>query len=192
MRRKEKLVCGVGINDLNRPVVQKVLSGVIRCPIYERWRSMLVRCYDKTYHSSERYSDCYVIDEWLKLSNFEGWMICQKWKGRQLDKDILFPGNKLYSPETCVFIDDNLNKFLTDSEAARGELPLGVARYRNTGRYAAQCCNPFEGGSRHLGIFDTVEEAHRAWKLAKHRYALRFADLQDDTRVAEALRKRYI
>lgn len=153
---------------------------------------MLVRCYDKTYHSCERYSDCYVIDEWLKLSNFEDWMICQKWEGRQLDKDILFPGNKLYSPETCVFIDDNLNKFLTDSEAARGELPLGVARYRNTGRYAAQCSNPFEGGSRYLGVFDTVEEAHRAWKLAKHRYALRFADLQDDTRVAEALRKRYI
>lgn len=192
MRRKEKLVCGVGINDLDRVVYQKRAGVINVCPVYKVWKSMLVRCYSPKYYYSERYMNCFVVEDWLTLSRFEEWMLNQAWHDRELDKDILIKGNKIYSPDTCVFIDQRLNKFLIESEAIRGEYPIGVCWKSKIGKYVAQCNNPFEDDGRHLGTFDTAEEAHRAWKLAKHKYALRFADMQDDTRVAEALRNRYI
>jgi hypothetical protein len=42
-----------------------------------------------------------------------------------------------------------------------------------------------------LGAFKTVEEANKAFLKEKHRFACMLADLQDDPRVAKALRERY-
>lgn len=190
--KKNKLVCGVGANDLERPVYWKENGKYTICPIYKIWKSMLVRCYDEKFHHRQTYQDCLVAPVWLKLSNFEKWINTQDWEGKELDKDILFPGNKVYGPDTCVFVTHAVNIFLIDSGASRGEYPIGVHWHKHTQKIAAQCRNPFTNKTEHLGLFDNAEDAHLTWKARKHEFACQYAEQQTDQRVAEALRTRYL
>ena len=123
--------------------------------------------------------------------SFRAWMMQQDWEGKQLDKDILVPGNKMYSPDTCVFVGGVVNGFLTDSAAARGEWPLGVHWHERKQKFQSMCCNPFTKKQETLGLFHCPNKAHLAWKARKHELACQLADLQTDERVAEALRTRY-
>lgn len=154
---------------------------------------MIGRCYGANIQAKNpTYIGCSVCEEWLVFSNFKQWMEKQDWKSKQLDKDLLLVGNKVYSPYTCVFVDSVTNKFTIDSGAARGEWPIGVCFHKHTGKFEAQCKNPFTGKNEHLGLFACPEQAHLAWKRRKHELALRLAGLQTDQRVAYALRTRYL
>lgn len=108
-----------------------------------------------------------------------------------MDKDILFPGNKVYSPETCVFVTQEVNKFLTDSGATRGQWPVGVTYHRRDKIFEAKCQSGVEGLRTYLGRFSTPEEAHEAWRKEKLRLARILASEQTDERVAKALIERY-
>lgn len=54
------------------------------------------------------YKDKSVCEEWLNYSNFKIWFdehyVPSKNNQIDLDKDLLVQGNKVYSPETCVFL----------------------------------------------------------------------------------------
>ena len=115
----------------------------------------------------------------------------QDWSGKSLDKDIIVPRSKLYSPDTCAFVLKATNSFVTASDAIRGGYPTGVSLHKRTGKYQVQCGNPFTGKREHLGLFLTPEEAHEAWRKRKHDLAQRVAAKESDPRVVEALRKRY-
>ena len=118
IRRTKSLINGVGINDATESITKSVFVNgkyklVWRCPYYEKWKSMLDRCYfQKGVTRHKAYVDCYVCDEWLTFSNFKSWMETQDWEGRVLDKDLLVYGNKIYSPKTCLFIDQRINSFI--------------------------------------------------------------------------------
>ena len=89
---------------------------------------MLDRAYSDKYKQRQpTYRDVTVCEEWHSFMRFRAWMVEQDWEGKELDKDILFQGNKVYSPDTCVFVDKAVNLFLTDCAASRGEWPLGFA-----------------------------------------------------------------
>ena len=115
----------------------------------------------------------------------------QDWHGKCLDKDIIAPRSKLYSPETCAFVLQATNKFVTARDASRGEYPIGVSLYKRTGKYIAQCKNPFTGKNENLGYFSAQEEAHEAWRKRKHELAQLVAATESDPRIIEALKKRY-
>ena len=115
----------------------------------------------------------------------------QDWHGKCLDKDIIAPGNKLYSPDTCTFVLPATNLFVIARDASRGDYPIGVSLYKPTGKYQARCQNPFTGKQEHLGLFSTPEEAHEAWRKHKHELAQLVAATESDIRVVEALKKRY-
>lgn len=115
----------------------------------------------------------------------------QQWKGMEIDKDLLFVGNKVYSAETCVFVDRVTNVFVIDRAADRGEWPLGVSFKKDIGKFSARCQNPFTKRRENLGYFKCPSEAHEAWRKRKHELACQLAELQTDARVAEALRNRY-
>ena len=131
-----KLVWNIGINDADYSVEKKTSwyengkqkqKRVWVCPFYEKWRPMLQRCYSEKFQNKRpTYKGCSVCQEWLTFSNFKAWMEQQDWYGKELDKDILFPGNKIYSPDTCIFVDQGVNKFLIESNAARGKYMVGV------------------------------------------------------------------
>ena len=115
----------------------------------------------------------------------------QDWHGKCLDKDIIVPGSKLYSPETCAFVSQATNSFVIARDACRGDYPVGVSLYKRTGRYQAYCENPFTGKKENLGYFLNPEEAHEAWRKRKHELAQLVANTESDPRVVEALKKRY-
>lgn len=154
------LVCGLGVNDLSRP------SHVNRRPIksYKVWHNMLNRCYSPTYQARQpTYVGCSVVNEWLYFSNFDRWYTEHYFEGAQLDKDLLFPGNKMYGPDTCVFVSAELNHLFVDRAAVRGACPLGVHKHRKVFAAHIQILKI----SVHLGHYATPLEAHRAWQLAK-------------------------
>ena len=153
---------------------------------------MLERCYSKKYlESYPTYTGTSVCSEWLSATAFKKWMEQQDWHGKCLDKDIIVPGNKLYSPETCAFVLPATNLFVTANDASRGDCPVGVSLYKRTGKYRTSCRNPFTGKSEYLGCFSTPEEAHEAWRKRKHELAQLVAATESDPRVVEALKKRY-
>lgn len=190
----------VGVNDVDHPVTRYItIDGKRkkwRCPFYQTWNNMLVRCYGGR-PGRPTYEGCTVCKEWLSFSNFRLWMCGQRWmmfdnNGKairlQLDKDFLSgeKRGKIYSPETCVFISQGLNSFLLDSKALRGKYPLGVSL---KGRYLSKIRNPFTRQEECLGYFDTPEEAQKAYIKRKTEFAVKLAAEQTDERIRDALLK---
>ena len=197
-----KLIYGVGTNDLGyRTQVEewvtenggkKIRKTVFLCKYYAVWKSMLTRCYSKKFlEINPSYIGTSVCSEWLYATAFKKWMEQQEWRGKCLDKDIISQRSKLYSPDTCAFVLQATNSFVIARDASRGEYPIGVCLFKPTGKYKAQCNNPFTGKIEHLGYFSTQEEAHEAWRKRKHELAQLVAATESDPRIVEALRKRY-
>lgn len=196
-----RLVFGVGINDADYVVQKKetfYVNGVRKqkmvwiCPFYRTWKEMLRRCYsDKFQEAHPTYKGCSVSEEWLTLSVFKSWMECQDFEGMQLDKDLLFEGNKVYSKETCVFVTQVVNLFTIDCGASRGECLIGVHWDKTTGKFRSMCNNPLTKKREHLGYFTSDIEAHQAWLRRKLELAHLIAAEQTDDRVAKSLIERY-
>lgn len=194
MGRLRTRVHGVGINDADY-VTQPTFDGKqVVCPFYRAWKNMLERCYSGKYQPrNPSYIDCKVCTEWLLFSNFRQWMITQPWQDNQLDKDLLFKSNRVYSPDTCVFVSQLVNKFTTDCGAVRGDYLIGCDWDKSRGKFKAQCRNPFTKKREYLGRYTNEIEAHLAWKTRKHELACQLAESEyvTDERVAAALRVRY-
>lgn len=197
MRKQSRLSYGVGINDSPYQVcgyttVDGKRQQAWMCPIYRHWVCLLQRCYSDKFHEKQPcYADCTMDEWWHRFSNFADWMTFQDWEGKDLDKDILIPGNKHYSEETCVFVSPALNRFLTDRKRFRGKYPIGVHWVEREKKFQAQCNNPFTRKKEFLGYFDDCISAHRVWRARKHELSCKYAEEQTDERIAQALRLRY-
>ncbi len=196
MRRKERLLCGVGINDANYVVkpTNPLRGSQSTCPYYRKWKSMIERCYsEKCREKRPTYKGCTVCEEWLTFSNFKQWMEKQNWESKQLDKDILHEGNKVYNPRDCVFVSRMLNMFVLDRGKARGDFMIGVCFDKDNKKFISNCNNPLTKKKEHLGRFNSELEAHLAWKTRK----LELVDLLqeqgyiDDVRIYKALKLKY-
>lgn len=190
-------LAGHGVNDSAYKVTRRErVDGksklVWSCPYYRTWKQMISRCYTNTRHAKEAYKDCYVCEEWLLFSNFRAWMVEQDWEGLQLDKDILVLGNKVYSPDTCVFVSKQVNTFLLDRSRGRGEYLIGVNFCKKSKKFQSHCSNPFTNKQEYLGCFDCEIAGHKAWLFRKLEHAKALASTQTDQRVAEALIERYL
>lgn len=160
------------------------------CPFYRRWADMISRCYnEKRLLDKSNYIGCSVCEEWLTFSKFRQWMQTQDWEGKHLDKDLLVRGNKVYSPDTCVFISGQVNSFLVERGADRGDCKIGVRFMARLGKFESTCS--VSGKQRYIGLFDTELEAHKAWLAFKLEQAKILAAEQTDPRVAKALIERY-
>lgn len=159
---------------------------------YNTWNNMLNRCYNENMrHSHTTYVECTVSDEFRRYSFFKEWCNNQigfgidKW---HLDKDILSKGNKIYSPETCCFVPNEINCALPSSKKVRGGLPQGVIWNCTKTRYRARIQRKDKWES--LGSYATPEEAFYVYKPAKERHIRSLAEKykdQIDSRVYNAL-----
>jgi len=189
----KKLVSGFGINDADYAVQPVNGNSRYSCNFYTVWHSMIDRCYSKSFQKwRPSYIGCTVCDDWKYFSNFKKWMEMQDWKNKSLDKDLLVKGNRIYSPDTCVFISTSLNNFVTRRVSGKGELPDGVFIYKKDGRFASQCSNPFTKKRERIGYFSTPSAAHEAWRSRKHELACQLADLESDERVVKSLKSRFL
>lgn len=174
-----RLVCGVGVNDADY-LTQPIIDGKrVRCPAYDAWGRMLTRCYSAKHHRrGPTYIGVKVCEEWLSFMAFRKWWVENQVDGWQLDKDLL-SDNRIYSPETCIFVPSWLNHFTIDCGAARGGWPVGVYFNKEAGALKAQCRHPF-GRREWLGTFSTPEEGHAAWLARKLEIANELKHLMDD------------
>ena len=176
---RTKYFYGVGINDADYAVRPKINGKVVPCPFYVAWTNMLSRCYNDGCHKNHpTYIGCTVDSEWLSFNSFKSWMIEQEWEGNALDKDLLIQGNKVYSSLTCIFVNEPINKLLNTRAAKRGLYPIGVKVHRTSGRYEAQC-KAF-GKFKHIGTYDSPEEAHQAYKEFKYKHIAEIANQQSE------------
>ena len=167
VRKRTKLVYGVGVNDYKG----NTKNNHVHIPSYHTWGQMLKRCYSKEYLDKRpTYRGCSVCEEWSSFSNFKKWFDDNYVEGYSLDKDILFKNNKLYSPDTCCFVPNEINVLLCKSDAKRGHTPIGVYERKlvNGSSYMAYLNK--NGNRINLGTFYSVEEAFLAYKQAKESY----------------------
>lgn len=158
---------------------------------YQTWRNMIERCYSDKFHERQpTYKNYSVCDEWLNFQNFAEWFYRNEYsnKGFQISKELLSENNKVYSPSTCYFVPPEINSLLLNRGAVRGDLPQGVSEHKASGRFISYVRS--DGKYKYLGLFDTPEEAHQDYVVAKEAYvkekALEWRGRIDE-RVFEAL-----
>ena len=91
-----------------------------------------------------------------------------------LDKDILFKGNKEYNPATCCIVPHRINTLFLNGKKKRGSLPLGIWFDKDKTRYRSQMS--YEGIPIKIGTFKTIEEAFTRYKEYKEDFIKNIAE----------------
>lgn len=164
--------------------MKKVLYGCAFCDSeqsvrglksYRVWRGVLDRCFNTAFQEKEpTYKGCSICKEWLLFSTFKKWFDENYVDGFEIDKDLLSDINrKLYSPQTCVFLPMEINRFLGGrSTKIEHNIPLGVLSSGN--KFIAK------HGRTYLGTFDTIKEAQDAYLKTKKEYTVMLANKWKD------------
>ena len=174
-----KSIHGIGVNDSDYQTQPTVNGKRLACKIYNAWRNMITRCYgEKSLQRNPTYKGCTVDPTWYSFMSFRSWMIKQDWEDKQLDKDILIPGNKIYSPDTCVFVSCQINSLLTDRLAERGDYPMGVSWDKESQKFKAYI--NINNRLKSLGRFNNAQEAHAVASKAKADHITNIAQTQPE------------
>jgi hypothetical protein len=138
-------------------------------PAYRVWQGMLGRCYCPKVHKRQpNFRNLTVCDKWLNYQEFARWFEDNYVFGFDFSQNILKPNSRIFSPETCCFVPNEIRntlKFL--HEKKNNNLPIGVSE-NNFFKYKAR----YRSVSRHeiLGSFDTPEEAFLEYKKTKENH----------------------
>lgn len=143
---------------------------------YRVWHEMIARCYAEAQKEKcpTYFNIATVCEEWKCYQTFADWYINQQYECNErlhLDKDILYPGNKIYSPYTCILVPARINSIFSNKSNNR-KLPTGVKKDKQG--YLA------EYSGRKLGIFKTVEKAFEAYAREKEKVIKQVADEYKD------------
>jgi len=148
---------------------------------YSIWNGI----YNRYYKADGRtYGRCYdeatMCDSWLNnRDSFVEWYMnnyyeCD-YESMDIDKDLLVPGNKHYSPETCCILPQTLNVMLSNCKKHRSrkginynmDLPLGV-RYDDRVQVYYGQIRPFgHDESVKLSYWEMPEQAFEEYKRFK-------------------------
>lgn len=160
-----------------------------RTNISNTWKNMLQRCY-KGSQTHPSYEGIVVDEKWHNFQNFAKWFEDnynpETMKGWHLDKDILIKNNKIYSPETCVFVPSEINYLFIKCNKKRGVYPIGISFVHNRFQVTLRK----NGKTYNLGRFKTIEESFKIYKEAKESYIKEIANkwkLLIEPKVYEAL-----
>ena len=175
---------------------------------YRAWNHILSRCYNPEVQKKQPYYyDCSVDPRWHCFAVFEEWFIQQEQRhfkedygvGRRwsIDKDILVRGNKIYSPETCCFVPNEVNAAVTKPKRRTTHIDLpegvGIIKPKTTGSkigYTARAHSGTTDKERYLGYYNTPEKAFKVYKRAKENHIKSLAEKwkgKIDDKVYEAL-----
>ena len=159
---------GVGINDAWYVTSTAVDGKTMRCPIYSKWKGVLEHCYSKAAHKKNpSYLGDTMCEEWLTFSNFRDDILTQDWEGMVLSKHIINPNNKIYSPETCLFVPRALSTLVTILTNPKGDHLAGVTFDKRRKKFSARII--LNGKQKNLGTFPAEQLAHEAFKIAHNK-----------------------
>lgn len=179
-----KPVHGIGINDAKYLIEYFRDSVRYRCPYYATWNRMIARCYSKLYLTKNpTYLGCSVHPDWLVFSIFKEWMMAQDWQNNALDKDLLIPGNKVYSKDTCIFVPTEINAILRKQN--KGKHLLGVSWVKEKNKFKAECS--INDATTFLGYFHSELDAHNCYINFKKELLLNIAATQTNLKIRECL-----
>jgi hypothetical protein len=144
---------------------------------YRTWDNIIYRGYSEDYKLKyNTYEECTVCEEWHNFQNFADWFDKNYYEiGKErmeIDKDLLIKNNKIYSPNTCVFVPRRINSLLIKNNKARGKYLVGVDFHNK--KFRARCMTL--NGSIYLGHFNTEIEAFEKYKKFKEMYIKQVAD----------------
>lgn len=147
-----------------------------RSKLNQLYHNMLNRCYNQKFQEEHPYyKGCAVCEAWLDDKyNFYNWVndgnfyVIDGESTVHLDKDILVKGNKIYSPENCIFAPQSINNLIGGLHSKTDNLPVGVCRTKN-GKYKPLI-------KKFPDVFDTPEEAFWIYKVHKEAEILAKAD----------------
>lgn len=161
LRNEETHSCGCFRRDVARET--KYIHGYRKTRLYRTYRNMLNRCYNPRVERYREYGGrgIKVCSEWHDPKAFCEWALANGYKDDLSIDRIDVNGD--YCPENC--------RWVTMTEQARNRrvfknktLPVGVSA-TDSGRYSAHITAGYK--VRHLGTFDTAEEASEAYQRAK-------------------------
>lgn len=190
--RLKPSVKGVGIIGLD-----KISTARKHHREYALWDGMLDRCYNEiTQKKQKAYNGCSVSDDFLFYPNFKKWCneqigfnsVDEFGRSFNLDKDILFKNNKIYSPQTCCFVPSEINAIMASCKRDKGSTMVGTAYDKKLKKYRSAITR--EGVKTHLGCFEKEIDAFMVYKVEKEAHIKLVAEKwknEIDIRVYEAL-----
>ena len=169
-----KSVNGVGYKGVGR---HKSKEKGKDTKVYKVWNSIMERGYSTIFKKKHpNYKDVTVCEEWHNFQNFGDWFETnynpKTMQGWHIDKDILVKGNRVYSSTTCCFVPLEINSMFTVSR--NNKYPTGVHYHIRNKTFTSSI------NRRHLGSFDTPEEAFQVYKVAKEKHIKEVADKWKD------------
>lgn len=146
------------------------------------WSNMFERCYNESFHTKQpTYKDCTVSEEWHNFQDFSKWFYgnypIESEDKYELDKDLLYKGNKTYGPDYCCFIPKKVNQYLVNAKASRGLYPIGVSRVKKKAGLFEVRCADLAGVRRFLGHVTDPEQGFYLYKTYKEARIKELADM---------------
>jgi hypothetical protein len=136
---------------------------------YQTWISILERIYDEKYlEKYPTYRDVTVCKEWHNFQTFAEWFYRYyptDGDKYDIDKDLKSSRSKIYSPQTCIFIPQSLNKFMTNTKLTNTSGYIGVCWNKRDNKWVAGI--GIDGKRKHIGYFNDPEDASEAYKKAR-------------------------
>lgn len=130
--------------------------------------NMTSRCYNEHFHEIRpEYIGCQMCPEWRESrENIVQWIYENMYvipgETMSIDKDLKIPGNKIYSPETCIILPVPINTFFTpERNKKERDLPPGVYQQKASDRFFTLWRK--EDGSKEYHAYVAAEEAREAY-----------------------------
>lgn len=146
---------------------------------YNTWKCLIERIYIDRGDKYKNYQKCSICKKWLNYQNFAGWYENSYYKVKNeimtIDKDIICKGNKIYSPEKCVFVPQRINNLFCKSDSARGKYPIGVYYKKENNKFISSL-KGLNNKRIYLGSFDSVKKAFLAYKERKEKVIKKVAE----------------
>lgn len=168
----DKNICGVGYMGVGTYHCKH--SNGVHTMEYQNWIAMIRRCYDErrknTY--SSYYEICEVCSEWHNFQVFGQWYEQNFYQvgieRMHINKDILYPGNKIYCPDTCLLVPQRINMLFL-KKPNKYNLPNGVKKISDD-KYESR----YNG--KYLGVFDSLEKAAMKHDIEKQKAVIKIAN----------------
>lgn len=168
-----KSVCGIGFHGVGK---YKSSENNKKTLAYKKWHGILCRVTNIEIKNNP-YKNTAICEEWHNFQNFGEWFD-KNYPAHienikfHIDKDLLQyeVEDKIYSPNTCVFLPECINVFLTNKNSRNKTGIIGVSWCKRDKKWKSSIKN-FQGKHVNLGRFSDINEASLAYQKARSEQA---------------------